>query len=142
MKPSPILMMIAIAIAAALGAGAAQAQSEGAAARLDLRLPDLAQDAVPTVPVARAVGVADKAVPDLADPLDPLAPTKLVVKTMDSEVFAKTAVDHKFDSRSDITGSLGFLCGLQPGHNDTGGVAAYGVDPHGRFVGAKLSFAF
>jgi hypothetical protein len=34
------------------------------------------------------------------------------------------------------------MCGLQPGHNDSGGAAAYGSDPHGRFVGAKFSLAF
>lgn len=78
--------------------------------------------------------------PDLANPLDSLAPTAVQTNAMQSAVFAKTAVDHRFSGRSDVTGSFGFLCGLQPGHGDAG--SAYGVDPHGRFVGAKLSFAF
>jgi hypothetical protein len=142
MKPSPILL---IAIAAALTAGAAEAQTAAqtaAPAHLDLHMSNLSRAAVINAPVARPVGVAARATPDLADPLDPLAPTKLVAKTLDSEVFATTAVDHKFGKRDDITGSLGLLCGRQPEHTENGGAAAYGIDPHGRFVGAKLSFAF
>jgi hypothetical protein len=53
---------------------------------------------------------------------------------------AKTAVDRKLDDGA--TGSLGFLCGLQPGADRYGAGAAHGYDPTGRFVGAKLSFAF
>jgi hypothetical protein len=79
---------------------------------------------------------------DLANPLDALAPTSVLVSPVESVVFARTAVDHRFSRRDDITGSVGFLCGLQPGHNDAGSAAAFGSDPHGRFVGAKLSFAF
>jgi opacity protein-like surface antigen len=53
---------------------------------------------------------------------------------------ARTSVDHRF-GRDDVTGSLGFLCGLQPrADKDVG--AAHGYDPNGRFLGAKLSFAF
>ncbi|WP_309604911.1 hypothetical protein [Phenylobacterium sp.] len=79
--------------------------------------------------------------PDLANPLDALAPTTLQANAMQSAVFARTAVEHRFSRRQDITGSLGLLCGLQPGHTESGG-GAYGSDPHGRFVGARLSFAF
>jgi hypothetical protein len=79
---------------------------------------------------------------DLANPLDSLAPTSMLASPMESAVFARTAVDHGFSRRDDITGSVGFLCGLQPGHNEGGGAAAFGSDPHGRFVGAKLSLAF
>jgi hypothetical protein len=138
MKPSPILLT---AIAAALSAGAAQAQGAASPA-LNLHMPDFSQAAVAPAPVARPVGVAAKATPDLEDPLDPLAAPKLVAKTLDSEVFATTAVDHKFGKREDLTGALGVLCGRQPEHTENGGAAAYGTDPHGRFVGAKLSFAF
>jgi hypothetical protein len=53
---------------------------------------------------------------------------------------AKTAVDRRLDDGA--TGSLGFLCGLQPGADKYGAGAAHGYDPTGRFVGAKLSFAF
>ena len=137
MKPS-ILPTIA---AAALLAGAAQAQVVAQPA-LNLRMPDFSQAPGASVPVARPIGVAAKATPDLADPLDPLAAPKLVANSLDSEVFATTAVDHKFGKRDDVTAALGLLCGRQPEHTESGGAAAYGTDPHGRFVGAKLSFAF
>ena len=142
MKPSPILP---IALAAALLSGAAQAQSlapSAPAAHLEVHPTDLSTAAADMAPVARPIGVAAKATPDLADPLDPMARPKLAVNTLDSEIFAKTAVDRKFGARDDLTGSLGFLCGRQPEHTEAGGAAAFGSDPHGRFVGAKLSLAF
>jgi len=52
-----------------------------------------------------------------------------------------TAVEHRF-GRGEVTGSAGFLCGLQPKAMADGAAAAYGVDPHGRYVGAKLRLAF
>jgi hypothetical protein len=126
MKP----VLIALAISALAGAVAAQP--------LDLRLPDPAALAVP-LPIAAQ---SARPMPDLADPLDPLAPTRLQAKTLDSAVFARTAVETRVAGRSDLTGGFGFLCGIQPGHNESGGAAAYGSDPHGRFVGAKFSLAF
>ena len=54
---------------------------------------------------------------------------------------AKTSVDYR-STTDGVTGSLGFLCGLKPGAERTGAAAARGYDPTGRFVGAKLSFAF
>jgi hypothetical protein len=122
--------LIALALTALAGAASAQP--------LDLRLTD------PTGPVAPFKVAADAArpMPDLANPLDPLAPTKLQAKTLDSAVFARTALETKLAGRSDLTGGFGFLCGLQPGHNESGGAAAVGSDPHGRFVGAKFSLAF
>jgi hypothetical protein len=42
----------------------------------------------------------------------------------------------------DLTGALGFLCGIQPGADRNGAAAARGSDPNGRFLGAKLSLAF
>lgn len=54
---------------------------------------------------------------------------------------AKTAIDHAFDPDG-VTGSLGFLCGLNPGNAKDGAAAARGYDPTGRFVGAKLRLAF
>lgn len=51
---------------------------------------------------------------------------------------AKTAVDR---TSGDLTGSLGFLCGLKSSADKTG-AASYGYDQMGRFVGAKLSLAF
>ena len=54
---------------------------------------------------------------------------------------ARTSVDRKLAS-DDVIGSLGFLCGLEPGSGDKGLAAARGYDPSGRFIGAKLRFAF
>ena len=54
---------------------------------------------------------------------------------------ARTSVDHHFANR--LMGSAGFLCGLHPGVDDADAAAAMrGTDPQGRFLGAKLSFAF
>ena len=53
---------------------------------------------------------------------------------------ARTSVDTQITRGA--TGSLGFLCGRQPGQTDQGAAAAYGYDPSGRFVGAKLSIGF
>jgi hypothetical protein len=51
---------------------------------------------------------------------------------------AKTAVSDKED---EITRSLGFLCGIQPGQKPTGAAAARGYDPSGRFIGYQMSIA-
>jgi hypothetical protein len=124
-----------------LAAGAISGAANGQVLASPLKRAPRETGPVPTLPV-KAVPVAARPAPDLANPLDPLAPTTIQANPMQNAVFARTAVDHRFAGRSDVTGSLGFLCGLQPGHGETGGDAAYGVDPHGRFVGAKLSFAF
>jgi hypothetical protein len=52
---------------------------------------------------------------------------------------ARTSVERRSDS---ATAALGFLCGLQDSAARIGSSAAFGSDPHGRFLGAKLSFAF
>ncbi|THD61385.1 hypothetical protein [Phenylobacterium sp.] len=131
----------AAVLAVTLAAGAAGAETP---TRLDLSLPSLTPGAALEAPVTAKGLVAEKPAPDLANPLDPHAPTKIQTADLNSEVFAKTAVDHHFGpgDAGGATASAGFLCGLQPGHGDNGGAAAYGIDPHGRFVGAKLSFAF
>jgi hypothetical protein len=54
---------------------------------------------------------------------------------------AKTSVDHSFAQKG-LSGVAGFICGLEPSKDTSGGATAYGYDPHGRFVGAKLTFAF
>lgn len=59
-----------------------------------------------------------------------------------SRGLAKTAIDGRLDPDQDVTGAVGFLCGLQPGAPRSGAAAARGVDPTGRFLGAKLSLAF
>lgn len=53
---------------------------------------------------------------------------------------ARTAIDRRLDGE-DVTGSLGFMCGLKPGADRYGAAAARGWDPTGRFVGARLSVA-
>lgn len=53
---------------------------------------------------------------------------------------AKTSVDHRYDES--VVGSLGFLCGLEPGTERKGAAAMRGYDQTGRFVGAKLRVAF
>lgn len=54
---------------------------------------------------------------------------------------ARTSIDHRFDA-DDAVGSFGYLCGLNPGQKMTGAAGAAGYDPMGKFLGAKLSFAF
>ena len=119
-----------------LGAGIAALAGAASAQPLDLSL-HASSASVAAIPLA---GVPAKAVPDLADPLDPQARPSLQTNTLETAVFAKTAVERTLAGNSRLSASAGFLCGLQPGHHDSGD--AYGVDPHGRFVGAKLSFAF
>lgn len=136
MRSKAHLLITATAAFGAL-AGAAAAQP------LDIRLTDRPPTEAGAAATFAAPGVeAARPAPDLANPLDPLAPTVVQADTLSTAVFAKTALDHRFEGRSDLSGSIGFLCGLQPGHADSGAAAAYGVDPHGRFVGAKLSIAF
>jgi hypothetical protein len=48
-----------------------------------------------------------------------------------------TAIERGF-GHGGVTGSAGFLCGLQPKAMADGAAAAYGVDPHGRYLGVKL----
>ena len=54
---------------------------------------------------------------------------------------AKTSVDRRF-GEDDAVGSFGYLCGLNPGQKMSGAAGAAGYDPMGKFLGAKLSFAF
>ena len=54
---------------------------------------------------------------------------------------ARTSFDQRF-GRKDTVASFGFLCGLHPNLDTSGGANAYGNDPHGRLLGAKLSRAF
>jgi ABC-type phosphate transport system substrate-binding protein len=54
----------------------------------------------------------------------------------------RTSVDHSFGKGGGVTGSAGFLCGRGAGPDNNGAATAYGYDPEGRFVGAKLSIAF
>jgi hypothetical protein len=137
MKIGPRGLILAIAMAA-LGR-TADAQS---AARPLVLQPYRAEAAAASPLAVKVGGGPARPAADLANTLDALAPTAIQASSVESVVFARTAVDHRFSRREDVTGSVGFLCGLQPGHNEAGAAAAYGADPHGRFLGAKLSFAF
>jgi hypothetical protein len=60
---------------------------------------------------------------------------------VEAAVLPRRSIDRPLGSGR-VTGSAGFLCGRQPGVKDSGAASAAGYDPHGRFLGAKLSFAF
>jgi hypothetical protein len=71
---------------------------------------------------------------------------KLSLPAADAEAYAlkraglaRTAVERRAD---DVTAALGFLCGLKDSADRSGAATARGVDPHGRFLGAKLSLRF
>jgi hypothetical protein len=51
----------------------------------------------------------------------------------------RTAIDGRM-SRS-VTGAVGYLCGLQPGPNEKGGVVST-FDPVGTFLGGQLKVSF
>ena len=51
----------------------------------------------------------------------------------------QTAVDLRLNPKA--VGSLGYLCGLQPGPNDRGGVRS-SSDPAGTFLGGQFKVAF
>lgn len=110
-------MLILIALLTATGA----AQAQTAPPRLDLRPRTLATPAPDLAPLRAAVFAQANALRSIG--------------------VARTSVDRHV-AGDGVTGSLGFLCGLQPHLNDSGAAQTYGVDPHGRFVGAKLSYAF
>lgn len=68
-----------------------------------------------------------------------IAPRVAEANALRAAGIARTSVDHSFAGRA--TASLGFLCGLQPRADEAIG-SAHGFDSQGRFLGAKLSFAF
>ncbi len=79
---------------------------------------------------------------NLADPRLSLA-TPYAQRNTETPIPAgtvRTAIDHRFASDS-MVGSVGYLCGLQPGPNESGGVAST-FDPAGTFLGGKLTLAF
>ena len=97
--------------------------------------------AAPVVPTAsRGDAEIARAAVDLTAPRTPLALSYAQTVALRDAGEARTSVDRRF-ARDGVTGSLGFLCGLQPRLDEHSG-AAYGIDPHGRFLGAKLSRAF
>ncbi|THD81258.1 MAG: hypothetical protein E7812_05030 [Phenylobacterium sp.] len=124
----PPHLFVALGAALALTAGAAQAQAQlqtpGASLRdAVFRSGAKASSAMLSSP-APAIGVAYAQAP-------PERPAGV----------ATTAIDHSFD-RKGVVGSVGFLCGLDSRLDNAGGMGAFGTDPQGRFVGAKLHLAF
>jgi len=114
------MIRIALALAAGLLAGAAQCQM---APRSFILTPVSPRPLDVSAPRTAAQAAYEQA------------------SAMRAAAFARTSVDRHLDDGR-LTGSFGFLCGLQPSRDITGGGQTYGVDPHGRFVGAKLSRAF
>jgi hypothetical protein len=110
---------LGMGLAVGLLAGAAQAEAPSQA---------LAQAVLPGLAAAPAVKLS----------LDPRSAEAHALKRAG---IARTAIEGRL-ARDDLTGALGFLCGIQPGADRNGVAAARGVDPSGRFVGAKLSLAF
>jgi hypothetical protein len=98
----------------------------------------LAEPMSPSLALAQAVrpGLAEGPAVKLS--LDPKSAEAHALKRAG---IAKTAIDRRL-SGDEVMGSLGFLCGIQPGADRNGAAAARGVDPNGRFVGAKLRLAF
>ena len=76
---------------------------------------------------------------DLSSVRNPTALTDAQAAAL-REGISRTAVDHQFADR--LTGSLGFLCDPHPSMQFDGLAARPGADPQGKFLGAKLSFAF
>lgn len=54
---------------------------------------------------------------------------------------ARTSVDRSFGGDR-ASGAFGFLCGRPESLDERAAASPYGSDPHGRFLGAKLSLAF
>jgi hypothetical protein len=112
----------ALAVALAMGAGMARAESAAASKAMSR----------PPSPAAAALAQAAFAAPQ------PYA--QALQSRMDGVV--RTSVEQRFGARDNAVGEAGFLCGLLPHPDTTGAAAAFGHDPDGRFVGAKLRLAF
>ena len=54
---------------------------------------------------------------------------------------ARTSFDASLN-RSGASGAFGFLCGRPDSLDDRAAARPYGSDPHGRFLGARLSLSF
>jgi len=96
----------------------------GAAAGAPLSLSSTSANAQPRLDLSR-----------LASPYD-------AGQAMKAAGIAHTAIDHSLQGQSDVTASVGFLCGGQPNTGTSGASGALGTDRDGRFVGAQLRFGF
>jgi hypothetical protein len=133
------LSRVAVAIGLSAIAAAAQAQTLGQARpQTSAQTPTAASAPAPQAATIAAalrgvLGVSGQSTPlplNFESDQAPLTPG-----------VARTAVDHPF-GKGGVVGSAGFLCGRGAGPDNNGAATAYGYDPEGRFVGAKLSFAF
>jgi hypothetical protein len=110
----------------------AQARTHAAAAQFQAEA-----KAAPLVPVAADAAPA-KPGSDLADP-------RLFRVTVEDPAMSRpkgtiqTAVDHRFSQRA--LGSIGYLCGMQPGPLDGAGIRSASA-PAGTFLGGQLKVAF
>ena len=118
-------VLTAIALAAASLAGAAHADTAADALRAAVMAPK---------PMMSRLGDAPNGKITLAAPY-------AEAYALRTAGIAKTSVESRLAENDDVTGALGFLCGIQPGQKPTGAAAARGYDPSGRFLGAKLSIA-
>lgn len=120
--------LLILAFAALAGAAEAQTRAESVIDRFKA-------EAAPMVALKSAAPQdASLSAPELflktADDGRPLARPKGTVQT---------AVDRAWSKN--VVGSLGYLCGLQPGPNDSGGVAS-SREPAGTFLGGQLHVTF
>jgi hypothetical protein len=122
--------LIAVTIAAAAMAGAGHAATTDADA----------QAAARTLQSLRPQAAATPSAADLARSVLPVRAAAGAAAPLPAGV-VRTSVDHSF-SPGKVSGSAGFVCGLQESLDHSGAREVTGSDPHGRFVGAKLSFAF
>ena len=91
-----------------------------------------------------AVSPADAAAPRARIDLTAAHPAVVSyaeASALQSAGLARTSVEQQVTSGGGAA-SFGFLCGLQPAYYHAGAADARGYDPQGKFVGAKLSFAF
>ena len=121
---------IAVTLAAAALAGAAQATTADA---------DV-QAAARTLQSLRPRAALTPSPADLARSVLPVRDVVAGAVPLPAGV-VKTSVDHSF-APGRVSGSAGFVCGLQESRDHSGAREVTGYDPNGRFVGAKLSFAF
>lgn len=96
-------------------------------------------------PCAQAAPLPPSAQPSATSHLsiDASGPRAAVAQpsAIEAAVLPQRSVDRRLGGKG-LVGSAGFLCGRQAGVDLAGAASAAGYDPHGRFLGAKLSLAF
>lgn len=101
--------------------------------------------AAAAMPVTDGEAVLQKKIAiEAARMASPVGPALNYLRSAPTRVpgIAQTSITTRFAGRDDAATDAGLLCGLMP-HADTGGAAgAFGRDPDGKFVGAKLRLSF